>query len=251
MPKEIDLTGMRFGYLTVLERDTEEYIWKNNARGVKWICRCDCGNTKSVLGSNLRSDKTRSCGCLSGKRGLEKPKREKPRKTEYDSRLKGIYGGMMQRCYNENLYGYRDYGGRGIKICEEWYKKGGFWKFRDWALANGYREDLSIDRIDNDKGYSPDNCRWATTSEQNNNKRNNIIIEIDGQKHSLTEWAEILKIKKRIIQNMRAMSHNEEEFKERFAFEIKMNKRYGPPLSASTKEEYKATGKQYRREATP
>ena len=239
MPKEIDLTGMRFGYLTVLERDTEEYIWKNNARGVKWICQCDCGNIKSVFGCNLRSDKTRSCGCLSGRRGLDKPQRVKHRTTEHDARLRCIYGGMIQRCYNENNCGYREYGGRGIKMCREWYARNGFWAFRDWALENGYREDLTIDRIDNDKGYSPDNCRWATTREQANNKRNNIIIEIEGQKHSLTEWAEKLGIKKRRIENLRAMSHNEEEFYERFVFEIKMIDRYGCPLSVTTKEEYK------------
>lgn len=237
MPKEIDLTGMRFGKLVVLERDKEDYVWKNNARGVKWICQCDCGNTKSVLGSNLRNDRTRSCGCMSGNKCFKRPERVKPKKTEYDYRLRKTYQGMIQRCYNENRDGYRDYGGRGIKICEEWYKNGGFWAFRDWALANGYREDLSIDRIDNNKGYSPDNCRWATAIEQANNKRDNVKIEIDGESHSLTEWSRLLRIKKRIIENMRSMSHNEEEFKERLTFEIQMNKRYGPPLSAESKAE--------------
>lgn len=100
---------------------------------------------------------------------------------------------MVARCHRKNTKAYPDYGGRGITVCDEW--KRDFQAFYDWAMANGYNDTLSIDRKDNDKGYSPDNCRWATTEIQANNKRSNISVEYNGESHTLAEWSKILGIK--------------------------------------------------------
>lgn len=107
---------------------------------------------------------------------------------EHGTRLYGIWKNMKYRCSNPNSPAYKDYGARGIFVCAEWQQ---YEPFRAWAIANGYRENLTIDRIENDKGYSPDNCRWATMKTQSNNTRMNRIIEFDGAEHTLTEWAEI------------------------------------------------------------
>ena len=147
MPKLNDLTGQRFGRLTVLER-TE----------LKWLCKCDCGNKKIVAGGHLVSGDTKSCGCLRIKHGMR------------NTRLYSIWHGMKERCYNTKHKFYKHYGGRGIKVCEEW--KNDFQTFADWALSHGYADNLTIDRIDVNGNYEPSNCQWATNAEQQRNKRN-------------------------------------------------------------------------------
>ena len=126
------------------------------------------------------------------------------------SRLSIIYANMKQRCYNKNCTRYKDYGARGITVCEEWndsnwsgtkHLSKGYVAFRDWALSHGYSEELTIDRIDNNKGYSPDNCRWISRQEQNNNKRTNKYITLNGKTQTLTEWVKELKISKHAIYN--------------------------------------------------
>lgn len=155
MPNLIDLTGKRFGRLTVIE-----YLGKG-----RWLCACECGNRKAVSGPHLRSGATKSCGCLHS----DQLKRSLTKHGGSKTRLYRIWLGMRKRCSNENCRAYERYGARGIKVCEEWSES--FEAFRAWSLANGYADDLSIDRIDNDCGYSPDNCRWATAMTQTHNRR--------------------------------------------------------------------------------
>jgi hypothetical protein len=155
---KIDLTGERFGKLVVLKFfDTE----KNGE--ARWLCECECKKTTLVRGSRLRSGKTTSCGCKvseTKKHGMTHG-RDRPR-------IYGIWSGMKQRCLNPNVERYPHYGGRGITVCDEW--RDNFQVFYDWAMANGYRDDLTIDRIDNEGNYEPENCQWISL-EDNVKKR--------------------------------------------------------------------------------
>lgn len=152
-----DISGNRYGKLVVIE-----YAWSKKKQTL-WRCKCDCGNEYIGTRDHLVSGNTRSCGCLSGNQyhGM------------HETRLYRIYSAMCQRCYNPNNTGYKHYGGRGIKICDEWRNHiNGRINFFKWAKENGYNENLSIDRIDVNGDYSPDNCRWVDRSVQGLNKRN-------------------------------------------------------------------------------
>lgn len=187
MGKFQDLTGQRFGRLTVLG-----FAGRKKPQ-ILWECQCDCGNKKIVTGNALRTNGTRSCGCLAD----ESRKNVAPKVTTHGdskTRLYRIHSAMKQRCYNPNRERYKDYGGKHITICKEWLEKGGYEAFKEWALSNGYRDNLTIDRIDNEKGYSPENCRWVDMKTQSNNKRMNIFVEYNQETHTASEWAEILDI---------------------------------------------------------
>ena len=163
MPQFIDLTGERFGRLTVLKRDMSQ-------KRTVWICKCDCGNTKSVQSTHLRSGATTSCGCYHKERASQANKTHGLTRSSLHNRWKAI----RQRCNNPNDPRYKDYGGRGITLCPAWDD---FEAFAKWAEENGYEPGMQLDRIDNNKGYSPDNCRWCTSAENNHNRRTTSLID--------------------------------------------------------------------------
>ena len=189
-----DLVGQRFGFLTVLTRG-------ESANGkARWICKCDCGELTIVNGYKLRIGETRSCGCL------RKSKLSKMAKThgEGETHLYSVWTNMKTRCTNTSFNEYERYGGRGISYCKEWEK---YENFRDWAKNNGYSDEktekgrakLTIDRIDNNAGYYPENCRWATAKEQARNKSNNAKYEYHGVMYCLSELAEFSKVSKETL----------------------------------------------------
>lgn len=192
MSKVIDLVGQKFGRLTVLEQ-AGYYTRPNGKREAHWKCICDCGTTKIVRGSALRGGTTVSCGCYcreihtihGGCIG---------RKNE---RLYAVWTNIKGRCYTITDDAYELYGGRGIKMCDEWHYDYG--SFREWALNNGYDEtahshQCTLDRIDPNGNYCPENCRWADPEVQQNNKRTNFIIEYCGEERTLAQWSKILDV---------------------------------------------------------
>lgn len=161
----IDLTGQRFGQITVVER-TQNHICAGGQHKTAWICLCDCGNTFVATSGNLRNGHHTSCGCLVADRMSAIGKQKKH--GESQTRLYRIWAGMKSRCSNPNSTKFSIYGGKGVKVCTKWANS--FEKFRDWAMSNGYADDLTIDRIDSNGNYEASNCRWATYSEQNKNR---------------------------------------------------------------------------------
>lgn len=186
-----DLTGQVFGRLTVIER-AEDYIQPNGKHKPRWRCRCECGNEKIALASNLKRGITSSCGCFQ-KEGVSK-RNYKHGGYANNEKLFSVWCGMLKRCYGVTDPHYKDYGERGITVCDEW--KDDYSKFREWGLQNGYVENnnLSIDRIDVNGNYCPENCRWATPLTQQNNRRCCINITIGEETHTLKEWARIRNI---------------------------------------------------------
>lgn len=169
------LQGQKFGKLTALKP-----IKLNQKNRVIWECKCDCGNLAYVESTKLKGGHTKSCGCLKTEAVVSRNKSNKKYNAR-KNRLYRIYYGMKTRCYNANEPHYHNYGERGIRICDEWLES--FDSFQKWALSNGYRNDLSIDRINNDGNYEPSNCRWATAKEQANNRRK-IIKEDNNNEYA-------------------------------------------------------------------
>ena len=178
MRKFDDLTGRKFGRLLVVD-----CIGKNQSNQARWKCVCECGNTVEVLGYNLKNGNTKSCGCLQKELAAAQHKSH----GETGSRLFVAWVHMKQRCTNPNNRAFKYYGGRGITVCDEW--RNSFEAFYEWAMANGYRDDLTIDRIDVNGNYCPENCRWITIQEQQRNKRDNVRIAFAGQVKTVAEWA--------------------------------------------------------------
>lgn len=157
--KLIDLSGKRFGRLVAISQDGRDKHGK-----VMWNCRCSCGNTRSISGGHLKSGNTKSCGCL------QREVRIKHRQSY--TRLYTVWSDMKQRCFNKNLRSYEHYGGRGIKICDEWKS---FEQFYKWAMRSGYEPILTIDRKDNNGDYTPENCHFITKSENSKKTRSSMV----------------------------------------------------------------------------
>lgn len=186
MPKILNLTGQRFARLTVTLKTLDTV--KSGA--TIWECLCDCGSVVYIPTGNLRSGQTRSCGCLQ-KEAVTKTNRNKVTHGLTDTPEYRIWGLIKDRCYNVKNKRYCDYGGRSISMSDEWKES-----FETFYQDMGPRpsEEHSIDRRENDKGYSKENCRWATKEEQANNTRRNLLIEFDGEKKTLAEWCRELTV---------------------------------------------------------
>lgn len=178
MSKPLELTGEKFGKLTAIK------IHHKNNKGCNiWECRCDCGAIVYVQATKLRNGNTQSCGCLQ----KERTSVSSSKHGCSNSRIYHIWANMKSRCYNPNNKKYKNYGDRGIIVCDEWLKS--FESFYNWAVNNGYQENLTIDRIDVDGNYEPSNCRWANMTAQANNRTNNHLLSCQGENKTLSEWS--------------------------------------------------------------
>ena len=176
--------GQKFGRWTVLEISK-----KIKGHGNILVrCKCDCGTIKEISHYTLLNGKSVSCGCL--RKELLSNRENAHHKT--NTKLYQIHAAMKARCFSKNHKNYKQYGGRGITVCDEW--KNDFMAFYNWAMSNGYKEGLTIDRIDVNGNYEPNNCRWVTRKEQANNTRKNCFIEYNNEKHTIAEWCDILGI---------------------------------------------------------
>lgn len=175
-----DIGGQKFGRLTALYR-----LHNYHKKGVYWLCACECGNITIVHAGHLPNEHTKSCGCLN-----REPTKGNTKHGKTNIRLFHIWVTMKQRCYNKRHKHYKDYGARGIAVCDEW--KDDFQAFYDWSMNNGYDDSLTIDRIDVNGNYEPSNCRWVDIITQNNNKRNNIYLTYNGKTQTIKEWSKEL-----------------------------------------------------------
>ena len=191
MSKFIDLTGKRFGRLIVLR-----YVDKDRWRSSRWLCSCDCGKEKIIIGQSLKSGATKSCGCLHIEKTIERFTKHGHVKNGKISKTYIIWDSMISRCINPNNISYKNYGGRGITICKSWSKFGNFLEDMDEVPKKH-----QIDRINNNGNYCKDNCKWSTRTEQGRNKRNNHLITYNGKTQCISAWAEEFGINRSTLMN--------------------------------------------------
>lgn len=182
-----DLTGQHYNKLTVIE-----YVGKNRRGQSMWLCRCDCGNFTTVSSANMKAGSTKSCGCHRSQSSSERLRKRITTHNLSTTSLYSKYDNIKQRCYNVTNKDYKYYGARDIKMCDEW--RNNFKVFYDWSMANGYADDLTIDRIDNDSDYCPENCRWVTRAIQAKNRRTTKLLTYNGKTQTVTDWAHELGI---------------------------------------------------------
>ncbi|WP_333604079.1 hypothetical protein [Lactobacillus acetotolerans] len=180
------MTGKRYGKLVAIKVDNS----KRKIGDTKnyWLFKCDCGNYKIISGAGVRNGHSRSCGC-----GIvESDKKRFTKHGNSKTKLYKVWVAMRKRCRSVNDKDYANYGKRGIRVCDDWKE---FKNFKDWSIKNGYRGGLSIDRIDVDSGYNPNNCRWVDDTIQANNRTNNHKITVDEETLTLSEWSKKTGIK--------------------------------------------------------
>lgn len=187
------MKGERYGRITVIER-ADDRIQQSGKRVYMWRCVCDCGKEKIIAGASLRHGNTKSCGCLQRDVVINMSTKHGFAHSGEIERLYRIWLAMKERCYNENNKGYKNYGGRGISVCEEW--RNSYASFKKWAIESGYDEnakygDCTIERIDVNGDYCPENCTWVSKKKQANNTRRNHFLTYNGETHTIAEWAEI------------------------------------------------------------
>ncbi len=186
--KSLDLVGKKYGRLTVIG-----YVSKNQHGKTVWKCQCDCGNTAVIVGTHLTSGHTQSCGCYNADSSRVRVTTHGMSQT----RLYNIWRGMLKRCEYEKATNYKNYGAKGITVCEAWHD---FEIFREWAMSHGYLDSLTLDRVDNGGNYCPQNCRWVDMREQLRNTTRNKSITYRGETRCLQEWADILGLPYRTLQ---------------------------------------------------
>ena len=165
--------GDRFGKLTIIKEDGKFFQPSGQSQRA-FLCRCECGNTARIRCSHLRHGRVKSCSCLNGEKH-----------GECKGKIYNKWRAIKDRCYRPKNTGAKIYFKRGIKMCDEWNKS--FISFRDWCLKNGYKDGLTIDRINNEKGYEPSNCRLVSSRDNCNNRRNTIMVEYHGHKIAFTQ----------------------------------------------------------------
>jgi hypothetical protein len=185
MQKCKDLVNQKFGRLTVIRRADNDK-WGT----ARWLCQCECGNKKVIYGRNLRKGKTRSCGCLLSEKSSERMVKIATKHGNSKSPLYRVYHSMLRRCTNSSDASFKNYGGRGITVCDAWSKD--FMNFYSWATSNGYKHGLEIDRIDNDGSYSPSNCQWVTSfSNCQNTRKCKAVIMHDVETNQILSFPTI------------------------------------------------------------
>jgi hypothetical protein len=181
----IDLKGKQFGRLKVKER-----AGVDKGGNALWLCECICGKFTIVRSQHLRNNETQSCGCLSKQNALKY--------GESKTRIGMIWRAMINRCCSERNPNYKHYGGRGISVCDEWLN---YYNFRDWSTSNGYEDNLTLERKNVNGNYEPNNCKWATMKEQENNRTNNHLITFNGETKTLQQWSEVTGISRETLRS--------------------------------------------------
>lgn len=185
--------GIKYNNWTVLEKAES-----NKHGNPKWLCMCDCGKIRKLYLSDIKNGHSKSCGCY--RREFLKNQNVKHGMSHF--KIYRVWRSMKSRCYTKTQTMYKYYGARGIKVCDEWLdEENGFINFYNWAMQNGYSENLTIDRIDVNGNYEPSNCRWITMKEQANNTRRNVYITYNNETHTLKEWSDLLDLNYKMVFN--------------------------------------------------
>jgi len=184
-------SGDKYSRLTIIkEIEKKQY-------NRQFLCKCDCGNETTVSSSQLLKGDAKSCGCLRREVTAQRNRKEKTTHGLSKTRVYGIWERMLSRCSNSEDKNYCNYGARGIKVCDEWKDVTIFY---DWAISNGHQKGLTIERIDNDGNYEPNNCKWIPRKDQNKNRRMNRQITYKGETKNLTEWSKVTGINRKTLE---------------------------------------------------